>query len=62
MKIFLKIRHYKCCITIEMVSVSIRDITIIVVKNDDLCIIQNISESEAINLLTKSVLEDRRYT
>ena len=45
-----------------MLSVSISDITIIVVKNDDLCIIQNISESEAINLLTKSVLEDRRYT
>ena len=45
-----------------MLSVNISNITIITVNNVDiLCIIHNISESEAINLLKNSVLEDRGY-
>ena len=45
-----------------MLSVNIRDIAIITIKNVDyFCIIQKISKSEAINLLQNFVLEDRGY-
>ena len=45
-----------------MLSVHISDIAIITVKNVDYrCIIHDISESEAINLLINSVLENRGY-
>ena len=45
-----------------MLSVNIRDIAIITVKNVDYhCIIQNISKSDAINLLKNSVFENRGY-
>ena len=46
----------------RMLSANISNIAIITVKNVDyLCIIHNISQSEAINLLKNSVLEDRGY-
>ena len=45
-----------------MLSVKISDIAIITVKYVDYrCIIHNISQFEAINLLKNSVLEDRGY-
>ena len=47
---------------LKMLSVSISDIAIITVKNVDyLCIIDNISKFEVINLLKNSVLENRGY-
>ena len=50
------------CHDLTMLNLNIRDIAIITVKNlDYLCIIYNISKSEAINLLENSVLEDRGY-
>ena len=60
-KIFLKIKYYKCCITIEL-SVNISNIAIIIVKNVDYrCIIHIISKSEVINLSKNFVLKDRGY-
>ena len=45
-----------------MLCIDISDIALMTVKNVDYrCIIHNISKSEAINLLEKSVLEDRGY-
>ena len=45
-----------------MLSVNISNIAIITVKNTNYhCTIHNISKSEAINLLKKSVLENREY-
>ena len=45
-----------------MLSVNIRDIAIIAVKNVDYrCIIHNISKTEAINLLENSILEHCGY-
>ena len=45
-----------------MLIVNISDIAITTVKNVDYrCIIHKTSKSEAINLLKKSVLEDRGY-
>ena len=45
-----------------MLCLNISDITIITAKNVDyLCIIHNTSKCEAINLLRKSVVEDRGY-
>ena len=53
---------YNGCHDLTMLSVNISNIAIITVKNVDCrCIIQNISKSEAINLLKNSVLEDRGY-
>ena len=50
------------CHDLTMLSVNISDIAIITVNNVDiLCIIHNISKSEAINLLKNSVLENRGY-
>ena len=50
------------CDDSRMLSANISDIAIITVKNVDYkCIIHNISQSEAINLLKNSVLEDRGY-
>ena len=50
------------CHDFTMLSLIIRDIVIIPVKNVNYrCIIQNISKSEAINLLESSVLEDHGY-
>ena len=46
-----------------MLSFNLSDITIITVKNIGYwCIIRNISNSEAINLLENSVLENCGYT
>ena len=45
-----------------MLSVNISENAIITIKNvDHHCIIHNISESESINSLESSVLEDRGY-
>ena len=50
------------CHDLTMLSLNIRDTTVITVKNVDYhCIIHNISKSEAINLLENSVLQDRGY-
>ena len=50
------------CHDLTTLSVNISNNAIITMKNVDyLCIIHNISKSEAINLLKKSVLEDRGY-
>ena len=47
---------------VVMLSVNIRDITIIAVKNVDYhCTIHNISKSDANNLLKNSLFEDRGY-
>ena len=57
-----KFQHYVCngCHNLTMLSVNISDIAIIFVKNVGYCcIIHSISESEAINLLKNSVLENR---
>ena len=59
-----KFKDYVCngCHDLTMISVNISDIAIITVKNVNYCcIIHNISKSETINLLKKSVLEDRGY-
>ena len=58
-----KFQDYVCndCHDLTMLGVNMSDIAIIIVKNDDFCcIVYNISKSEAINLLKKSVLENRR--
>ena len=53
---------YNGCHDLTMLSVNISNIAIITVKNVDCrCIIQNISKSEAINLLKNSVFEDYGY-
>ena len=50
------------CHDLTMLSVNIREIEIIAVKNVDYhCIIHDISKSEATNLLKRSVLEDLGY-
>ena len=49
------------CHDLTMLSVNISDITIITVKNNDYCIIHNISKSEVINLLESAVLEKSGY-
>ena len=50
------------CHDLTQLSLHIRDIAIITVKNGDYrCIIYNISKSETNNLLENSVLEDRGY-
>ena len=50
------------CHDLTMLSVNKSDIPIITVKNVYYCcIIDNISKSEAINLLKNSALEDRGY-
>ena len=50
------------CHDSTMLSVNISDIAIVTIKNVDYrCIIDNISKSEAIDLLRNSVLEDRGY-
>ena len=47
------------CHDLKMLSVNISNIAITTIKNVDyLCIIRNISKSEAIKLLKSSVLED----
>ena len=58
-----KFQDYVCndCHDLTMLGVNMSDIAIIIVKNDYFCcIVYNISKSEAINLLKKSVLENRR--
>ena len=57
-------QDYVCngCHDLTMLCFNISNITIITAKNVDYrCIIDNISKSEAINLLKNSVLEDRGY-
>ena len=50
------------CHHLTILCLNISDIAIITIKNVDYhCIIHNISKSEAIKLLEKSVLEDRWY-
>ena len=50
------------CHDLTILSLNIRDIAIITVKNVDYhCIIYKITKSEAINLLETSGLEDREY-
>ena len=50
------------CHDLRILSLNIRDIAIITVRNVDYrCIIYNISKSESINLLENSLLEDRGY-
>ena len=50
------------CHNLTMLSVNISENAIITIKNvDHHCIIHNISESESINSLESSVLEDRGY-
>ena len=45
-----------------MLSVTISNIATITVKKvDNLCMIHNISASEAISLLEKPIIEERRY-
>ena len=45
-----------------MLSVTISNIATITVKKvDNLCMIYNISASEAINLLENPIIEERRY-
>ena len=60
-----EIQYYVCtgCHDLSMLCLNISDIAIITFKNVDYCcIMYNISKSEVINLLEKSVLEDRDYT
>ena len=55
---------YVCngCHDLTTLSVNISDIAIITVKNVNYCcILHNIMNSEATNLLGNSILEDRRY-
>ena len=50
------------CHDLKMLSVNISDISIIAVKGVDYhCVIDNISKSEAINLLKNSLLDDCGY-
>ena len=59
-----KFQDYLCngCHDLRILSDNITNITIITVKNVDYCcIIHNVSKSEAINLLKKSVLESRGF-
>ena len=50
------------CHGLTMLSVNISDTAIFIVNNVDfLCIIHNISKSEAINLLKNYLLENRGY-
>ena len=50
------------CHGLTMLSVNISDTAIVIVNNVDfLCIIHNISKSEAINLLKNYLLENRGY-
>ena len=50
------------CHDLTILLLNISDIAIITIKNNNYhCIIHNISKSEAIKLLTNSVLEDRGY-
>ena len=59
-----KFQDFVCndCHDLTMLSLNIKDIEIITIKNVDYrCIIHNISKSEAINLLKNSVLENRGY-
>ena len=59
-----KFQDYLCngCHDLRILSDNISDITIITVKNVDYCcIIHNVSKSEVINLLKKSVLENRGF-
>ena len=59
-----KFQDYVCnsCHALTILSVSIRNIAIVTVKNVDYCcIIHNISKSKAISLLKNSVLENRGY-
>ena len=54
-----KFQDYVCsgCHDLTMLSINVSDIAIIIIKNVDYCcIIQNITKSEAINLLNNSVL------
>ena len=58
----IKFQDYVCnvCHDLSMLCLNISNIAIITVKNVDYCsIMYNISKSEAINLLKRSVLEDR---
>ena len=58
----IKFQDYVCnvCHDLSMLCLNISNIAIITVKNVDyFCIMYNISKSEAINLLKRSVLEDR---
>ena len=49
-------------VMVVMLSINIRDITIIAVKNVDYhCTIHNISKSDTNNLLKNSLFEDRGY-
>ena len=57
-------QNYVCngCHDLTTLSVNISDIAIIIVKNVNYCcILHNIMNSEATNLLENSILEDRRY-
>ena len=57
-------QNYACngCHDLTTLSVNISDIAIIIVKNVNYCcILHNIMNSEATNLLENSILEDRRY-
>ena len=57
-------QDYICnfCHDLTMLYVNISNVTLITLKNVDyLCVIHNISKSEAINLFKNSVLEDRGY-
>ena len=59
-----KFQDYICngCHDLTMLSINIRDIAIITVKNVDYCFIMyNMSNSEAITLSKISVLENRVY-
>ena len=59
-----KFQDYICngCHDLTMLSINIRDIAIVTVKNVDYCfIIYNVSKSEAITLSKISVLENRVY-
>ena len=50
------------CHDLTMLCLNISDVTITTVKNVDYgCIIHNISESEAINLLKSAALKNRGY-
>ena len=50
------------CDDLKMLSINVSDIAIITVKDVDYCyVIYDINKSKAINLLEKSMLEDRGY-
>ena len=59
-----KLQDYACigCHDLIMLTINIIDIAIISIKNVDYrCIVHNITKSEAINLLKKSLLENLGY-